>query len=91
MRTRRLSIGTRVPPGPFAFVSAEAFDSFQRQWREIDSRFPPLDPDPPPGETLAGHWENLALLRKAARAELRRAIARAASEGCAGTFAVPLQ
>lgn len=80
-----------MPGGPsgFVFVSAEMRDAFRREWRAIDHRFPALS-DAPDDMALAEHWGNIALLRQAAREELRRAVRLAASQGFQGIYAIPV-
>jgi len=72
-------------------VPARIRDRFRAEWRDIDRRFPHFSPAPD-GMRLDEHWEHLAMLRHAARDELRLAIVEAANiyadEGDAALYAI---
>lgn len=76
-------------PRSFVFVSPAMADAFRREWRDIDRRFPPLG-EAPEGMSVEEHWQNLATLRNAARAELREALRRAAQMDVGGIVPIPV-
>jgi len=66
-------------PSQIVFVNIDIFESYCRQLKDIERLYPLFD-TAPEGVSLSEHWESLAILRAAAREDLRKAMKLAARE-----------
>lgn len=80
----------RGAPRALVFVDAAVRDSYYAELDAIDRRFPHFS-EPPEGMSTSEHWDNLAEMRRYARAELRQSIRIAArTPGCGGLYPIPV-
>lgn len=75
-------------PTRFVFVSSAMADAFWSEWRAIGRRFAAMG-DPPEGMSQGEHWDNMASMRRAARAELRETLQASLPHGHGGE--IPIQ